>query len=244
MDPVKTQRSLFVSGLKEWWFDLKSLVFPQICPGCGKMLQKGEGLLCLRCRMEMPETGFHLDANNPVMQKFRGRLPLRQAASLYYFHKSARVQHVLHKLKYDGRKDIGTRLGIYYGHQLRNTPGFHSVQVVIPVPLYPAKEHKRGFNQSAAFAEGIAAAMDILHLPHFLTRTINTESQTGKSKLERWENVRDVFSCPFPGRLRGKHVLLVDDVVTTGSTLEACALTLLRAVPRCTLSLATIACAD
>lgn len=224
------------------WYDFISLVFPRTCEACGNTLHKHEQYICNYCLVHLPRTDFHLHLENPVARLFWGRVRLRYATAMLYFHKGNRVQQLIHKLKYKGRQEIGVHLGRMYGQQLRQSPAFSTAEVVIPVPLHPAKQRKRGYNQSEAFARGLAQAMDIRLDTRSLIRKTATTTQTRKSRFLRWENVKEVFEVHPSESLSGKHILLVDDVITTGATLEACAQELLQC-EQATVSIATIACA-
>jgi ComF family protein len=184
-------------------------------------LFRGEIVLCLKCLADLPRTGFHQDPENEVAQMFWGRIPLNQVSSFIYFAKGSRYQHILHELKYNGQKRIGIEMGRMFGNELKNTP-FSGVDLIHPVPLHHKKQKKRGYNQSELIASGLA---EILHLPvatTFISRKDDTLSQTRKSRYERWENVQHIFRCENPDAIRNKHILLVDDVITTGATIEAC----------------------
>jgi ComF family protein len=174
------------------------------------------------CYAGLPRTCFHHDPENEVAQMFWGRITVEHATSFMYFVKGSRYQQILHELKYNGQRQIGPAMGRMFGSELKNTP-FSTAEIIIPVPLHPSKQKKRGYNQSELIALGIG---EVLHLPvetAMISRTADTRSQTHKSRYERWENVRDIFHCGNPEALKDKHVLLVDDVITTGATLEACA---------------------
>jgi len=229
--------------ISSWLNDLSNILYPRLCIACGRLLQRTEKSICIYCRYDLPETGFHQHIENPVHEKFYGRLPLENASSLYYFHKSSRVQHLIHALKYNGEKQIGIELGKLYGHYLKNAPGFSSVQLIIPVPLHKRKLHHRGYNQSELFSKGLSEIMHIPSAPELLKRKVFTDTQTHKSRMERWENVKSVFIAMHHNRYAGKHILLVDDVLTTGATLEACGNALLEKCKDIRLSIATIACA-
>jgi ComF family protein len=223
--------------------DIVNMVFPNLCVSCNRPLIKNENILCLHCKVTLPETVFHEDKENIMMKRFHGRIRIEHAAALYFFSKESHVQHLLHQLKYKEKPEIGVMLGRYYGRILKNTIGFKEADYIVPVPLHPKKEHKRGYNQSLMFAKGISETMEIPMSSKALIRKTYTGTQTRKSKEERWENVSQVFKAVQTRKLRGKHMLLVDDVVTTGSTLEACAMELFR-IPDTKISLATIACVN
>lgn len=222
--------------------DLVSLVFPGMCEACNRLLRRGEEVICTECQYALPQTHYHEERNNAIEKHFWGRVEVFRAASFYFFQKGSRIQHLIHQLKYRGRTDVGVKLGTLYGAQLREQDDYKSAEVVLPVPLHPSKERQRGYNQVNLFCEGISGAMEIPSLPHLLVRTKATETQTHKSRFERWDNVGSVFQISDPEKLEGKHVLLCDDVITTGSTLEACARAILS-VAGTTVSIATIACA-
>jgi ComF family protein len=176
--------------------------------------------------MALPKTNFHTDTNNPVARSFWGRAPIEQAAAYYYFKKDTGVQNILHNLKYKGQTKLGQSLGFMYGAELKQSPHFAGVDVVLPVPLHKKKQRKRGYNQSEHFALGLAQSLGAQLDTTSLIKTTHTESQTKKNRLERVDNVANVFTVTAPQQLAGKHVLLVDDVITTGATIEACALQL------------------
>ena len=220
--------------------DFLSLIFPKVCAACGKSLFKTEESICTYCLYHLPKTNFHLYGDNPVVKLFWGRTGIHSASSLYSFSKGSKVQHLIHQLKYRGKKEIGNTLGKHYGKELKMSPLFSTANVVIPVPLHIQKLKKRGYNQSETFAQGIAEAMNAESSSEILIRTFSSETQTKKSRFARWKNVEEIFKVTAPEKLEGKHVLLVDDVITTGSTLEACANKILE-VPNVKVSVATIA---
>jgi len=202
--------------------DFISLLFPRICAACGNSLWKQEETVCLSCEFHLPRTNFHLSLENPVSRLFWGRVNLESASAYVYFNKGNRVQRLIHQLKYKGRKDIGIYLGRQYGHHLRYSPFFQTVQLIVPVPLHTKKLMQRGYNQSEQIAIGLGESMKIPVDPDAICRRKETETQTKKSRFRRWQNVAEVFEVKDPGSLEMKHVLLVDDVITTGATLESC----------------------
>lgn len=220
--------------------DFLSLIFPNLCACCGNSLFKHEKIICTLCDFRLPRTNFHLERNNDVSRSFWGRVPIESAASFFYFHKGSRVQQLIHLLKYKERKEVGVFLGEKYGTYLKHSPFFSSVEVIIPVPLHKKKRLKRGYNQSEEFAKGLASKMKIPLNCTSLVRTMATATQTRKSRYRRWENVSDMFVVLSPELVRGKHILLVDDVITTGATLEACAVELLK-IEGVRISIASIA---
>ncbi len=222
--------------------DIVSLFFPRICLACGNSLMKNEVTLCFYCVYHLPKTDFHFEEDNPVARQFWGKINFSSAASFYYFTKGSKVQHLVHQLKYKGYKEIGSHIGKLYGKELLKSPLFNTVTSVIPVPLHPHKQAKRGYNQAEWFARGLAESMKIELDTGTLIRAHASETQTRKSRFNRWENVKEIFRLNDLGRQAGKHVLLVDDVITTGSTLEAAGHELFR-VPGISVSVASIACA-
>ncbi|MGN6180630.1 MAG: ComF family protein [Mucilaginibacter sp.] len=223
--------------------DFVALLFPELCPACGENLVAGERIICTDCLYSLPTTNFHQQPDNIVAQQFWGKLPLQGAYALYYFAKGGKVQNLLHHFKYKGMQQIGNLLGEIAGKQLKENPNFASAEIIIPVPLYGSRLRKRGYNQSACFAHGLAAKLNAIVDEDNLIRTHATETQTHKSRFVRFENMQEVFRVQYPERIAGKHILLVDDVVTTGSTLEACGAELLK-VNDVKLSIATIAYAE
>lgn len=220
--------------------DFLSLIFPKVCYACGKSLFKREDCICIYCHYHLPRTNFHLSADNPVVKLFWGRTTIYSASSMYLFNKGSKVQHLIHQLKYRGKREIGVSLGKYYGRDLKISPLFSSADIVMPVPLHMKKLKKRGYNQSEAFAEGLATSMGIESGNSVLIRAQSSETQTKKSRFSRWKNVEEIFKVAEPEKIEGKHILLADDVVTTGSTLEACANKILE-VPGTKVSVVTIA---
>jgi ComF family protein len=209
--------------LKQLFFDFSSLIYPNLCIGCGSGLVTGENYICYRCLIGMPRTHFHLVSGNPLEQLFWGRAQIEKATSWFFFQKGSNYQHLLHHLKYKGLRGIGVELGRNFGSELMVTNYFSEVDAIVPVPLHPRKEKQRGYNQSLAIAEGLSQQLKIPIETDILIRRYYSETQTRKGRFERWENVSELFDLKLPGFFSGKHVLLVDDVVTTGSTLDACA---------------------
>lgn len=222
--------------------DLISLFYPRLCAGCNAPLVRGEEVLCLNCLADLPKTNYHLCMDNPVFLMFIGRVNISSATSFCAFDKGGRLQHLLHELKYKGNRAVGLKMGILFGYDLIQNPFYKNIDIIVPVPLHPRKEKKRGFNQSVEICNGLAESMDRPVIAGNLIREIHTSSQTQKGRFERWENVSGIFSVKNDIPLIDKHILLVDDVVTTGATLEACCEPLLK-VPGVRVSIATLACA-
>ena len=205
------------------------LFFPKLCPSCSSALYRNEQVICFRCRHQLPRTGFHLQAGNPLERVFWGRVPFRAAAACFIFRKEGGVQQLLHHLKYKNAPDIGREIGRIYSQDLMLAPAFKSSELIIPVPLHPEKKRIRGYNQSAVFGEGLEAHLPARLREDILVRTTNTGTQTRRSRFARWENVESVFEVQQTENIRGKRILLIDDVITTGATLEACAMHLFTA---------------
>jgi ComF family protein len=218
---------------------LLHMAFPHLCAGCGTDVLAQGRLLCTQCLDELPQTHFEQHAANPVAKIFWGRLPVRHATAQYFFSKGSLMQNLMHDLKYKGNKDLGLALGRLMGAQLAASNHFETIDALVPLPLHPEKEHKRGYNQALVLCNGIAETFVKPVLKNAVIRTHHTESQTKKSRVERWENIDGRFLVQNPEPVQHKHLLLVDDVVTTGATLEACGQQLLQ-VHGTTLSIATL----
>ena len=224
--------------------DFIFLLFPEYCYACQESLVKGENIICTSCRIKLPYTNVHLldKTDNVLLHRFFGKVPVKQALAYLYFRRSGRVQHLLHALKYKGVQEIGELLGNWYGRQLRESAFNTELDLILPVPLHRIKKQKRGYNQSDSFARGLSTALEVPWHDQVLIRQKNTRSQTNKSRPERWENVAEVFKVAKPDLVVDKRILIVDDVLTTGATLEACVLTVLQAGAK-EVSIATIAAA-
>lgn len=220
--------------------DLLNLCYPLVCAACGNGLFQGESVICTHCLYHLPKTNFHLQEGNPVEKQFWGKVPVFAATALYYFNKGQRVQHLIHRLKYQGDKEVGSFTGRYLGLELLKAPRYQDLTHVVPVPLHESKKRLRGYNQSDFFGEGVAESMRIPFVSDFLIRQQATSSQTRKSRYSRFENMNRMFVLNERYETRKPHFLLVDDVITTGSTLASCAETLLL-IPDSRVSLATIA---
>ena len=185
-------------------------------------LMFGEKIICTECLIHLPRSNYHRFEDNPVAKVFWGRIQIDNATAFYVFEKGSKYQKLIHKMKYKGQKEIGFELGKMFGEDLNSTT-FQSIDKIIPVPLHPRKLKKRGFNQAELIARGLAESMNKPVEVKSLNRVVANPTQTRKTRIERWENVSGIFKVHDPESIENKHVLLVDDVLTTGSTLEACA---------------------
>jgi ComF family protein len=220
-----------------------NLIFPNYCLACQTILVKSERWLCTGCFVDLPETNYHTEVNNPIAQKFYGRVPTKYVMAMYKFRMGNKVQQLIHQLKYGNQPEIGEMVGKMYGVQLTKINWKPKFDCIVPVPLHPRRLRQRGYNQSDYFAKGIASLLEIPWHSNCLKRAKNTVTQTQQNKVERLDNLMDAFYVVNSQLIQHKHVLLVDDVVTTGATLEACALPLLKAEVKA-ISIATIGVAD
>jgi ComF family protein len=225
--------------LKEIRDSLLQLVFPHVCDGCGSDLLSEESNLCLRCLAAMPETNFEKHPGNPVEKMFWGRLALVHATAQFYFTKESLMQRLMHQLKYKGNLALGLQLGRLMGISIKESGRFEDIDAMIPLPLFPAKEKRRGYNQSTVLCNGMAEILSIPVFNNIIIRPQHTESQTKKGRVDRWKNIEGKFVLENSSVVHNKHLLLVDDVVTTGATLESCGNELLNA-ENVRLSIATL----
>lgn len=221
--------------------DLFWMMYPRLCAACAKPLFTGEICICTPCRFHLPRTGYHLQPENPVIKHFWGKVPVVQATAYYYFSKGERVQRLIHQLKYKGRQDVGEFIGDLMGRDLLKS-SFKEIDLIVPVPLHKFRLRQRGYNQSDCFAEGLSKGMMKEYSLNGLKRIEATSTQTKKHRFERYKNVDNIFEAGDPEKIFGKNILLVDDVITTGSTLISCAEKLLLS-GACSVSVAAIACA-
>jgi ComF family protein len=203
------------------------LFFPHVCAGCGSDRLDEESMLCIRCMADLPETNFQSHAGNPVEKMFWGRLQLAAATAGYYFTKESLMQQLVHEFKYKGDKELGLQMGRLLGKYLMQSGRF-TADALVALPLFPVKERKRGYNQAAVLCDGMAETMKIPVLKNAIIRPQHTETQTKKGRVERWRNMEGKFVLQDHQAVRNKRLLLVDDVITTGATLEACAEELLK----------------
>ncbi len=230
-----------MSILSELFRDMAALLYPRRCAVCGEPLVPGERLLCTLCRATAPLTGYWLEADNPVARRCWGVVPVEQASGFLFFVHASGWQRMIHGFKYRGAWRTAREMGEWYGRCLAESGLYGGVEVVVPLPLHPIKRCRRGYNQAEYIAEGIAAQLGVGVERHCVVRTRNTESQARKPHRERERNVEGAFAVRHAERLAGRHILLVDDVMTTGSTMLSCAGEIVRAVPGCRISLAALA---
>lgn len=215
-----------INILRKYLEGFLELFYPEFCVACDENLLSQEKVLCTSCLYKLPRTHFHKVSGNPIEQAFWGRQEIERATAYYFFKKASVYQKLLHQLKYHGKSEVGIEMGRQFGAEIANEDAFKNVDYIIPVPLHPKKERKRGYNQSEMIAQGMAEFLEGELETKVLVRKTYTETQTKKERYERWENVKEVFGCKYPEKIEGKHVLLVDDVMTTGATLEGCTLVL------------------
>ena len=208
--------------------DFLNLLYPDLCLICGNNLLRSEHNICLSCLNAIPKTNFHLITENPIEKRFWGKVPVYRGTAFFFFQKGSPFQKLLHALKYKGNKEIGEVLGKYAAVDLLDSPDFSSVDVIIPVPLHPKKFISRGYNQSEWIGKGLSQILEKPQDTTSLRRLQENTTQTKKSVFERYENTEGIFELSDKTTLTGKHVLLIDDVLTTGSTLEACIRALLE----------------
>lgn len=223
--------------------NLLNLFFPKVCLGCNGYLGDNERHVCTSCRHQLPLTNFHLDNNDAVKNVLFGRVKLENATALLHFSKKGIVQQLMHNLKYRGHQDVGLFLGKWLGEELKTIEAYKTMDVVIPVPLHRSKLRKRGYNQVTKFGQEIAKALDIEFNPNILQKRMATKTQVFKDRLLRTSGNAATFSIVENQTLKGKHILLVDDILTTGATIESCANALLT-IEGVKISVATMAITD
>ena len=220
--------------------DLINILFPKVCEGCKALLLSSEYMICTRCRHEMPLTNHHLQPDNEALGKFYGKVPVEFASCMFYYNKKGIVQELIHGLKYRGQEDIGTVLGAWQVEDLKALLISKTFDEIIPVPLHKKKFRKRGYNQVTAYGMALSEGLQIPFNPGILKRLVNNKSQVGKNLMNRSEIMSTVFDVMFTEIDHNKHFLLIDDVLTTGSTLEACSRALLK-IPGSKISIVCLA---
>lgn len=220
--------------------DILSLFYPPVCPVCGEEMPEGAVTVCTRCRWDAPLTNYWMNTDNPVVRKFWGVVPVVNACSFFFFVPHGGYRSLIHDIKYRGRWKQAEELGQWFGSEMTKGGLYSDVDVIVPVPLHMRKQASRGYNQSEYIAAGMAKSLGCHVDSRSVMRTRHNPSQALKLHKERWENVEGIFAVRRPGRLAGKHILLVDDVLTTGATITSCAEAIIAAVPDCRLSIATL----
>lgn len=205
-----------------------SLFFPELCVVCNERLSEGEEHICTECLILLPKTNFHLQPDNRLEQFFAGRIPFRHIAAFAYFVKGGSIQHIIHELKYNRNPQLGRLAGELCGENLKGSDFISPIDLLVPVPLHPKRLRERGYNQSLEICKGISSVLQIPIEENALIRTINNQSQTKNARFDRWKNVENIFSVIDEKVFQEKHILLIDDVITTGSTLESCAKEILK----------------
>lgn len=213
--------------------------FPALCPSCGKKLLPSEQGVCLECIANLPRTNNFRERDNAAETLMAGRIPFERIASFCVFTKGGVLPPLIHALKYRQGKNIGLLLGKLYGKDLKNSEFILPVHQIVPVPLHPKKEKERGYNQAEIIANGLSESLSLPVSTGNLIRSIHNPTQTKRSRTQRWDNVKNIFEVKNPAAFAGKHILLVDDVITTGSTLEACGVALQKC-PSIKISIATL----
>jgi ComF family protein len=222
--------------------NIVNLFFPPVCAGCHSLLVSNENVICTVCRHNIPITNHHLNQENEAFKKFYGRIAVEHASALLYFHKKGIVQELIHNLKYKGHEEIGTVLGEWYAEDLKNLDIIQSVDTIIPVPLHKRKLRERGYNQVTNFGLALSNRLNISYNPTLLVRNVYSKTQSKKNLLNRSEGIDTIFDVTYSEKDHNKHFLLIDDVMTTGSTLEACSHALLK-IPGAKISIACMAMA-
>lgn len=220
-----------------------NLFFPKVCSGCSSFLLSNENVICTVCRHDIPLTNHHLNPENDAFKKFYGRIPVVHTSALFYFHKKGIVQELIHNLKYKGHEEIGAILGEWYAEDLKTIELLESVDEIIPVPLHRRKLKERGYNQVTAFGTALSSSLNIEYNDSLLIRNVYSKTQSKKNLLGRTEGIESTFDVSFTEKDHNKHFLLIDDVITTGSTLEACSRALLK-IPGSKISIVCMAMAQ
>jgi ComF family protein len=223
--------------------DLLHLFYPHTCAGCGEPLPQNNLSVCLQCFLELPETNFQHISGNAIERIFYGRITLHTAMAGYFFSKESSLQHIIHAFKYEGNRDACLQMGIWLGTLLQNSSRMREFDCLIPMPIHPSRKKQRGYNQASVLCEGIQSVTDIPCYTDAVVRVKVTDTQTRKSRIARWQNVQSGFSIINPSAITAKNILLVDDVITTGATLEACGEAILQANPA-SLNIAALAWAS
>ncbi len=226
--------------LKQFAEGFSQIIFPHTCLGCSSDVLLKDELLCTQCKTELPYTNFFEISPNPIEKIFYGRLKIEHAAANFFFTKESLLQHLIFQLKYKGNKEAGYYLGQLLGIELKKSVHFQNIDAIIPLPLNEKKQFKRGYNQAAVICEGIGEVWQKPILQNIIERIVFTETQTHENRIQRWQNMVGVFKVIQPELVENKHILLVDDVITTGATLESCGTEILQ-IRNTKLSIVTVA---
>jgi len=223
------------------WQDLLGIFYPRLCLSCDKLLHESEEILCHLCLSKLPFSGFGFNQSNPVYELLAKLVKIENASSLFIFHQEGIMQKLIHELKYKGQQDIGKLIAQLACETYKNNTGFSTIDYIVPVPLHKKKLKKRGYNQLSVFGENLGNCFGIRYDEKILIKKKNTESQTRKNVEERRVNVANTFEILNPPLYKSKHFLIIDDVMTTGATTEACAHTILEQIPESKVSVLTMA---
>lgn len=216
------------------------LFFPKVCLNCKLHLKLNEDLICTKCRHDLPKTHFSNTSKNKLEKKFYGRVPINSGTALFYYHKNGKIQQLIHQLKYKNKENIGELFGNWLAGEMTKSKRFKNIDYIVPVPLHPKKQRIRGYNQLSKFGEILAKNLNAKLSEDKLIKIASTDTQTKKNLLERWNNVKELFILKDKTFFENKHVLLIDDVITTGATIESCAYQLLK-TKNITISIAVMA---
>ena len=220
--------------------NIYELFYQELCLCCNEALNIQESIICIHCRHDLPLTNFTSEKENLIEKAFYGKTQIEAATALFYFFKKGTIQHLIHNLKYKNQQQVGTFLGNWLGCELTNNSRFSTIDVIIPVPLHKKKLKSRGYNQVTTFGNSLAQNMKVPFQENILSRISSTKTQTKKIRFNRWENVQELFFVENEKALENKHILLIDDIITTGATLEACSITF-SPIKKVKLSIATMA---
>ncbi|MCM1450267.1 MAG: hypothetical protein NC082_07980 [Clostridiales bacterium] len=226
--------------ISTWWHDLLSIIFPNVCEICGRQLIDGETLLCTHCDVNMPRTSFHRDSFNTMHQRLVGTIKVERAAAWFEYRRGSQYSQLILNAKYHDRPEIAQAIGHRYASEIISSGFFNDIDIILPVPMHWRKRLKRGYNQSMELAKGVSEVTNI-PIGDNLKMLYSHATQTRRSAYERYRNVEGLFDVERPTELKGKHLLLVDDVLTTGSTMLSCIMSLAAAVPQIRVSVLTAA---